>query len=87
MVMMAKYVQRFNVAVFLVHFLRMKHSNSYETTELVVLDSIHQYYALRGVFALFTIYSSEYSCAKYGSGLIGASLGEVEAKVSPLEKV
>ena len=84
---MAKYVQQFDVAVFLVHFLRMKHSNFYETTELVVLGSIHQYYALTGVFELFTIYSSEYSCAKYGSRLIRASLGEVEAEALPLEKV
>jgi hypothetical protein len=85
--MMAKYVQQFSAAVFLVHFLRMKHWNFYETTELVVLGSIHQYYALRGVFALFTIYSSEYSCVKYGSRLIRASLGEVEAEVSLLETV
>jgi hypothetical protein len=56
--MMAKYVQQFDAAEFLVHFLRMKHSNFYEIIELV-LGSIHQYYALKGVFVLFTIYSSE----------------------------
>jgi hypothetical protein len=87
MVMMAMYVQQFGEVVFLVHFLRMKHWNSYETTERVVLGSIHRYYALRVVFELFTIYSSEYSCVKYGSRLIRASLGEVEAEVSPLETV
>lgn len=85
--MMAKYVQQFGEVVFLVHFLRMKHSNFYETTELVVLGSIHQYYALRVVFELFTIYSSEYSCVKYGLRLIRASLEEVEAEVSLLETV
>ncbi len=84
---MAKYVQQFDVAVFLVHFLRMKHWNSYETTERVVLGSIHRYYALRVVFELFTTYSSEYSCVKYGLRLIRASLGEVEVEALPLEKV
>jgi len=84
--MMVKYVQRFDEAESPVHFLEMKHLNSYETMELV-LSSTQQHYALRGVSALFTICSFEYSYAKDSLRLIRASLEEAEAVVLLLETV
>jgi hypothetical protein len=63
---MAMYVQQVSVARFLKHFLRMKHLNFFLTIKQEVLGSIHQYYALRGVFEQFIIYSSRLSSAKDG---------------------
>jgi len=84
--MMAMYAQRFDAAESPVHFLGMRHLNSYETMELV-LSSTQQHYALRGVSALFTICSFEYSYAKDSLRLIKASLEEAAAVVLLLETV